>query len=99
MIKDTKLKVGQFNLQAGRGTTDNYSQYITEFWKNFLPFNQRHIKLAGEFIGDNNLDIICLNEIDGGSLRSKKINQVELISKTSKLPFMCIKKHILYLGD
>jgi len=87
MKKRKKLKIGQLNLEAGRGTTKGYHQYATEFWKNFLPHPQSQIEAAGEFIGKEGIDIMCLTEVDDGSFRSCNENQIELISKISGLPF------------
>lgn len=79
------LKIGQINIEAGRGTTTGIPEYFRNIRKIFLPYSQNQIITAGEFISREGIDIACLSEIDGGSLRTYNTNQTELVSKTSGL--------------
>ena len=78
-IPDT-LKLLSYNIQAGIGTS-NYHHYITRSWRHLLPDWRgvqrldRIAKIVAEY------DLVALQEVDGGSLRSSFVNQVSYISE------------------
>jgi len=75
-----------FNIQSGISTT-GYSQYVTRYWKHVLPHEARARNLAriGELVED--FDVVALQEIDGGSIRSGFINQVEYLAARAAFPY------------
>lgn len=79
------VKISTFNVQSGVGTTEGYWSYLISFWKYFLPHSQKNIIKTADFINSENIDIITLTEVDGGSLRSLNTNQVELLSNLTYL--------------
>jgi len=79
------LRILSYNIQAGI-TTKKYREYITGSWKYLLPYDKRMKnleKLAG-FVGE--YDMVGLQEVDGGSLRSDFINQTEYIASKACFP-------------
>jgi endonuclease/exonuclease/phosphatase family metal-dependent hydrolase len=79
------IKISTFNIQSGVGITKDYWQYLTSFWKYFLPHSQDNIIKTANFINSEKIDVISLTEIDGGSLRSQNINQLKLLSNLTSL--------------
>ena len=75
-----------FNIQAGISTT-RYSQYVTRYWKQLLPHGARARNLQS--IGDllHSYDLVALQEIDAGSLRSGFVNQVEYLAHRAGFPY------------
>lgn len=80
-----RLKLLSYNIQTGI-TTNRYHHYLTHSWKHVLPYPKRMDNLdriaglLGEF------DIVGLQEVDGGSLRSGFINQTEYLSLQARFP-------------
>jgi len=75
-----------FNIQSGISTT-GYSQYVTRYWKHVLPHEARarNLQRIGDLVQD--YDVVALQEIDGGSLRSGFINQVEYLAQRAAFPY------------
>ena len=75
-----------FNIQSGISTT-GYSQYVTRYWKHVLPHEARARNLSriAELVED--FDVVALQEIDGGSIRSGFINQVEYLAARAAFPY------------
>lgn len=81
-----RLKLLSYNIQAGI-TTSGYRHYLTNSWKHVLPCPKRLANLdriAG-LIGE--FDIVGLQEVDGGSLRSGFINQTEYLALEARFPY------------
>lgn len=78
-VPDT-LKLLSYNIQAGIGTS-NYYHYLTRSWRHILPDWRgvqrldRIAKVVAEY------DLVALQEVDGGSLRSSFVNQVAYIAE------------------
>ena len=81
-----RLKLLSYNIQAGIAT-NGYRHYFTNSWKHVFPFPRRLdnldciARLLSEF------DIVGLQEVDGGSIRSGFINQTEYLALTSRFPY------------
>jgi len=69
------LRLLTFNVQAGIGT-QRYSDYITGSWKHLVAHSRslQNIELMANVV--RNFDIVALQEVDGGSLRSRNVNQL-----------------------
>jgi len=80
------LRLLSFNIQVGIGTA-RYRHYFTKGWKHVLPHQGRTLNL--ERIADvvAGYDLVALQEIDSGSLRSSYINQVEFIADRARFPY------------
>jgi len=81
-----RLRLLSYNVQAGISTA-KYRHYITHSWKHVLPHGQRFNNLdrIARLISD--YDIIGLQEVDAGSLRSGFVNLTQYLSEKASLPF------------
>jgi len=78
-VNGQTLRLLSFNIQAGMATS-GYRDYLTHAWKQFLPrANLPHLDELGEVI--QSYDIVSLQEVDGGSLRSGFVNQVSYLAQ------------------
>ncbi|HET8706660.1 MAG TPA: hypothetical protein VFM46_10195, partial [Pseudomonadales bacterium] len=80
------LRVLSFNIQAGIGTR-GYHQYVTRSWRHLISDRTLRPLLneIGGVIAD--FDIVALQEVDAGSLRSGFINQVEYLAEQGGFEF------------
>jgi len=80
------LRLLSYNIQVGIGGT-RLRDYFTHSWKHLLPHARAHenldriAKLASAY------DIVALQEVDGGSLRSRFINQTEYLAHKGLFPY------------
>lgn len=79
------LRLLSYNIQVGI-TTRHYRQYITNSWKHVLPYPERMATLRsiGQFISA--FDIVGLQELDTGSLRSGFVDQAEYLAQVAMFP-------------
>lgn len=82
----TTLRLLSYNIQTGISTS-RYRHYLTRSWKHVLPSARRvqNLDRIGTLISE--YDIVGLQEVDGGSLRSGYINQVEYLAWRGAFPF------------
>ncbi|MEM9741307.1 MAG: endonuclease/exonuclease/phosphatase family protein [Pseudomonadota bacterium] len=82
----TRLKLLTFNIQVGIKTS-RYRHYVTNGWKHLWPHEERALNLrkVGDIVSD--YDVVALQEIDGGSLRSGYLNQVEFLAEQAGFPY------------
>ena len=78
------LRLLSYNIQSGLSTT-KYSHYVTRSWKHLVPVPQRMVNLEGIAQVLTDYDIVGLQEVDTGSLRSGFVNQVKYLSERSGL--------------
>jgi endonuclease/exonuclease/phosphatase family metal-dependent hydrolase len=81
-----KIRLLSYNIQAGISTA-RYRHYITHSWKHVLPHAQRFSNLDRIAQLVKEYDIVGLQELDAGSLRSGYVNLTEYLSEKSGLPF------------
>lgn len=74
-----RLRLLSYNIQSGLSTR-NYSQYLTRSWKHLVPVPSRMTNLDGiaRILAD--YDLVGLQEVDAGSLRSGFVNQVKYLA-------------------
>lgn len=80
-----RLRVLSYNVQVGIGTS-NYGDYITGSWKHLLPHPERWDnmdRIAGRV---RDFDIVALQELDGGSLRTGFVNQTRYLAHQGQFP-------------
>ena len=86
--KDTgqRIRLLSYNIQAGISTA-RYRHYITHSWKHVLPHAQRFSNLdrIARLISD--YDVVGLQEVDAGSIRSGYVNLTQYLSEKSGLQF------------
>ena len=81
-----RLKLLSFNIQVGMRTR-RYRQYITHGWKHVLPHGSRAANLRRIADLITGYDVVALQEIDSGSLRSGFVNQVEYLAYRAHFPY------------
>ena len=74
-----RLRLLSYNIQSGLSTR-NYSQYVTRSWKHLVPVPSRMVNLDGIARILANYDLVALQEVDVGSLRSGFVNQVKYLA-------------------
>lgn len=79
------IRVLSYNIQVGI-TTTRFSHYVTHSWKHVLPYPERidTLRSIARFISD--FDLVGLQEIDAGSLRTGFIDQAEFLAQTAMFP-------------
>jgi len=83
---DGCLRLLSFNIQVGI-RTESYRHYLTRSWQHLLPHAGRAVNLQriGSLLAD--FDLVALQEVDGGSLRSNYVNQVEHLAQLGNFPY------------
>jgi len=81
-----RLRFLSYNIQAGIAT-GSYRQYLTKSWRHVLPHPERldNLDRIASMLGD--YDMVGLQEVDAGSLRSGFINQTEYLAHESGFPY------------
>lgn len=81
-----ELRLLSYNIQAGT-TTGKYREYVTRSWRQVLPHNERvaNLDAIAELVRD--YDIVALQEVDCGSLRSGFLNQAKYLATHANFPF------------
>lgn len=79
------LNLLTYNVQAGIYSRQ-YSDYLTNSWKHVLPHPERLVNLAriGHLL--RQFDLVGLQEVDAGSLRSSYVDQVQYLARQGAFP-------------
>jgi endonuclease/exonuclease/phosphatase family metal-dependent hydrolase len=82
------IRLMSFNIQAGTSTA-RYHHYVTHSWRQVLPHTQRveNLDAIAELVAP--YDMVALQEVDSGSLRSGFINQSRYLANHAGMPFWC----------
>jgi endonuclease/exonuclease/phosphatase family metal-dependent hydrolase len=81
-----RLRILSYNIQSGVDTR-RYRHYVTQSWKHVLPHRERLLNLnriAGTL---KQYDLVGLQEVDSGSLRSGFIDQTEYLAHRAGFPY------------
>jgi endonuclease/exonuclease/phosphatase family metal-dependent hydrolase len=81
-----RLRLLSHNVQAGIATT-RYHHYLTHSWRHVLPCPRRLDNLDRIASLFESFDIVGLQEVDGGSLRSGFINLTEYLALQARFPW------------
>jgi len=81
-----QIKLLSYNIQAGIYTRQ-YSEYLTNSWKHLLPHRERLHNLARIATMLREFDLVGLQEVDAGSLRSGFVDQIEYLAYEAHFPF------------
>ncbi len=79
------LQLLSYNIQAGIAGT-RYRDYLTQSWQHVLPSARRMTNLDRIARLVSRFDIVGLQEIDAGSLRSGFVNQAEYLAQRAGFP-------------
>jgi endonuclease/exonuclease/phosphatase family metal-dependent hydrolase len=82
------IRLLSYNIQAGTSTA-RYHHYVTHSWRQVLPHSQRveNLDAIADFAAP--FDMVGLQEVDSGSLRSGFINQSKYLATHANMPFWC----------
>lgn len=85
-LPGARLRLLSFNVQAGIGT-QKFHQYVTHSWRHIVPHSNSVSNLdhISEVVRD--YDIVALQELDTGSLRSGFVNQLRHIAQRGDFPW------------
>jgi endonuclease/exonuclease/phosphatase family metal-dependent hydrolase len=77
-----RLRLLNYNIQSGLSTS-RYSQYVTKSWRHVVPVPQRmeNLDLIADLI--SRYDVVGLQEVDVGSLRSGFVNQARYLAEAA----------------
>ena len=81
-----RLRLLSYNIQTGISTS-RYRQYFTQSWKHVLPHGERFQNLDRIASLSSDYDIVGLQEVDAGSLRSGFINLTKYLADRADFPF------------
>ncbi len=75
-----RLTLVSFNIQAG-ARSDRYHDYVTKAWQHILPgpSKTKNINDIAKAIAE--FDVVCLQEADGGSVRSGFVHQAHRLAQ------------------
>lgn len=79
------LRLLSYNVQAGVGSR-RYRHYVTHSWRHVLPFPQRMDTLGAIARQLHEFDVVALQEVDAGSLRSEYVNLTEFLAHQAGFP-------------
>jgi endonuclease/exonuclease/phosphatase family metal-dependent hydrolase len=80
------LKLLSYNIQVGVATA-RYHHYLTQSWRHVLPHPATFTNLERIARMISDYDIVALQEVDAGSMRSYYVNQVEYLAVKARFPF------------
>lgn len=80
-----RLRLLSYNIQTGIAAR-GYRHYLMHSWKHVLPDSRRLENLNQIAVLIREFDVIGLQEVDGGSLRSGFINQTEYLARRADFP-------------
>ena len=81
-----RLRVLSYNIQTGVDT-QHYRHYLTQSWKHVLPHRERLLNLNRIAVLLKEYDLVGLQEVDSGSLRSGFVDQTEYLAHRAGFPY------------
>lgn len=81
-----QIKLLSYNVQSGIYSRQ-YSDYLTNSWKHVLPHSERLVNLARIAQLLRQFDLVGLQEVDAGSLRSANIDQIQYLARQGAFPY------------
>lgn len=85
-VTGQRLRLLSYNVQTGISTS-RYRHYLTQSWKHLLPHGERFQNLDRVATLTSEFDIVGLQEVDAGSLRSGFINLTQYVAERADFPF------------
>ncbi len=81
----TRLRLLSYNIQSGVYTR-HFREYVTKGWKQWLPHRERLLNLNRIAEMLYGYDLVGLQEVDSGSLRSGFVDQTEYLAHRARFP-------------
>lgn len=85
--ESNRLRLLSYNIQSGLSTS-KYSQYVTRSWKHIVPVPSRMANLDRIARLLSAYDVVGLQEVDAGSLRSGFVNQVKYLADNAGFSYV-----------
>ncbi len=85
-VDSRRLRILSYNIQAGVDM-QRYRQYVTHSWKHILPHRERLLNLNRIAALLHEYDLVGLQEVDSGSLRSGFVDQTEYLAHQANFPY------------
>ncbi len=85
-LEKRRLRLLSYNIAAGLSTR-KYHHYLTHSWKQVLPVPQRMVNLDGISRLISDYDVVGLQEVDTGSLRSGFLDQVKYLTERAAFQY------------
>lgn len=85
-INSHRLRLLSYNIQAGADTR-RYREYVTAGWKQWLPHRDQRQNLDHIAHLLKDFDLVGLQEVDAGSLRSGFVDQTEYLANRAGFPY------------
>lgn len=79
------LRLLSYNIQVGI-PSKRYRDYLTHGWKHLLPHRERHDNLSRIAKMIKDFDVVGLQELDSGSLRSGFVNHAQFLADMAQFP-------------
>lgn len=85
-VNGNTIKLLSFNIQVAIATVRPH-HYVTQSWKHVLPHSKQiqNLDAIADLVAE--YDIVGLQEVDAGSLRSENINQTEYLAHRAEFPY------------
>ena len=83
---ENRLRLLSYNVCVGI-CTEKYQHYLTRAWQHVLPspYKRRNLDRISELV--RHFDLVALQEVDGGSLRTGFVNQIKYLAERSGMPY------------
>jgi endonuclease/exonuclease/phosphatase family metal-dependent hydrolase len=81
-----RIRLLTYNVQAGIYSRQ-YSDYVTNSWKHVLPHPERLVNLTRIAQLLHQFDLVGLQEVDAGSLRSDNLDQIQYLARQASFPY------------
>jgi endonuclease/exonuclease/phosphatase family metal-dependent hydrolase len=81
-----RVKLLSFNIQAGIESR-RYRDYVANSWKHLIPHDGRQRNLLSIGAQLHGFDVVGLQEVDSGSIRSAHIDQTQYLAQQAGYPF------------
>lgn len=79
------LRLLSYNIQTGI-TSERYRHYVTRSWQHILPHPSRWQNLERIALSVAPYDLVALQEVDSGSLRTGFVNQTQYLADRADFP-------------
>ena len=81
-----RVRLMSYNIQSGLQTSQPH-EYLTKGWKHFFPHpeKQENLELIARMVAE--YDVVGLQEVDAGSLRSAFLDQTGYLAHRADFPF------------
>ena len=81
-----QIKLLSYNVQGGIYSR-KYSDYVINSWKHVLPHSERLVNLTRIAQLIQQFDLVGVQEVDAGSLRSANVDQIQYLARQAAFPY------------